>query len=160
MIDDPARFRIHQQAVDREIPPPDVLLRRRKGDPGGSASVIVVRLRPEGGHLVRRPPFDDKADAKALADRDRPGKEPAYLLRPGRCGNIVVRRRLAAKEIPDAAAHPEGLMAGLPQPADNLSGRISWHVQIFHLRRTKCSAAVKTMVESVDPTGRSCVLIR
>lgn len=129
MIDDSARLRIHEETVDRKIPPPDVLLRSRKGDPGRTAAVIVVRFHPKGGHLVRRPPLDDEAYAKALADGDRPGKEPPDLFRPGRCDNIVVRRRLAAKEIPDAAAHPEGLMTGLPQSADNFSGRISWHVQ-------------------------------
>jgi hypothetical protein len=29
-IDDPFRLRIHEEAIDRKIPPPDVLLRRRK----------------------------------------------------------------------------------------------------------------------------------
>jgi hypothetical protein len=31
-IDDPFRLRIHEEAVDRKIPPPDVLLRRREGN--------------------------------------------------------------------------------------------------------------------------------
>ena len=75
MIDDPARLRIHEEAVHGEIAPADILLGRRKGDPGGAASVIVIRLRPVGRHFVAALPLADDDDAEAGAHGDRPGEE-------------------------------------------------------------------------------------
>jgi hypothetical protein len=132
-IDDPSRLRIHEEAIDRKITPPDVILGGCEGNPGWVASITVVRFRPEGGDFVRHTALDDEADAETLTDGDSAGKDPSDLLRPGRCDDIIVLRLLTADGIPDAAAHPEGLMTGFPQSADNFGGRISWHVHQISL---------------------------
>jgi hypothetical protein len=133
MIDDPARLRIHEEAVHGEVAPADILLGCRKSDPGGAASVIIIRFGPEGRHFVMAIPHADDDNAEACAHGDRPGEEGLNLLRPGRGDDVEIRGRYSTDEIADAPSHPEGLMTGLLQAADNSSSVISRHARLLKL---------------------------
>ncbi len=133
VIDDPARLRIHEQTVDRKVPATDILLGGGEDDSRGVASVFITGFHPEGGHLVRASPLDDENDAETGADGNRPGKKRPDLFRPGRGDDVEILRRHAADEIADAAAHQKGLVAGLPQAADDGGGIIQRHAHLPEL---------------------------
>ena len=90
VIDDPARLRIHEKAVDRKVPAADILLGGGEDDLGGVASVVITGFHPEGGHLVRASPLDDENDAETGADGNRPGKKGLDLFRTGRGDDVEI----------------------------------------------------------------------
>ncbi len=130
IIDDPARLRIHEEAVHGEVTAADILLGGRKGDPRWAASVVVTGFHPESSHLVRMSPFDDEDDTEAGADGNRPCKKSPDLLRPCRGDDVEILRRHASNDIADTAADEKGLMARRTQSSDNGYSIIQRHVDL------------------------------
>ena len=64
-------------------------------------------------------------DAEAGADGDGAAEELLHLLGPGVGGDVVVLGRQAEQLVAHAAAGPERLIAGLPEPLDDVDGELT-----------------------------------
>ena len=105
---------VQGHGVDGKIPAPQILLQRvRKSDRLRPAMVAVRSILSEGGYLHRLVLRAD-GDCSVLQPRgDSPFTEQGHgLLRKGGGGHIPVHRRPAQPQVPDAAPHAPGLVAG------------------------------------------------
>jgi len=128
VIDQPFGHRIVEKAVDGEVAPLRVLLRRGEADRFGTAAVLIGAILPEGGDLVVAIAHQHAEDAERLAGEIGHAREKAlHLLGPRAGGDVVVLRLPAEEPVADAAPGEIGDVALALQARHDL-GRLGFHI--------------------------------
>lgn len=119
------RDRVVEKAVDGEVAPLGVLLRRRERDRRRMAAVDVRVVGAECGDLDLVAVLHDDDDSELRADLDGAREERRDLLRPRAGGHVVVVGRAAHNHVAHAAAGEVGREALLLQAPHDALRRLS-----------------------------------
>ncbi len=103
-----------------------------KDDALGTAPVLIIRFRAEGGDLELLVFFENDYDAELASDGDSPGKELFDLIRQSRGGHVVIRWVTAKEIIADTAADPKSGKAGFLKALDDSESKVT--DRVFFLR--------------------------
>ena len=119
---------VEEEPVDREVAALSVFGRGRESDAGGVAAVGVGGVRPKCRHLdlpsPLRPEHGDHAEGSPHGEGPPATKHLPHLVGPGRRRHVVIGGNSAQKLVPHAAAGPQRFVAGSPQAADNVDGKL------------------------------------